>query len=149
MMDLAPITILLVEDSPTDAKITQKALERGRVKNKLFHVSDGAEAIDFLFHQGAYADPEQAPRPDLILLDLHLPKMDGKEVLSEIKANADLRSIPVIMLTTSQREEDIAKTYELGVNSYITKPVEFEDFLKVVLAISEYWLVISKLPKAV
>ena len=142
-----PITILLVEDSPLDVKITRKALERGKVRNNLFVVNDGEQALDFVFNRNEYADTEKFPRPDLILLDLHLPRMDGKEVLQNLKADPESRKVPVVMLTTSEREEDIVKSYELGVNSYITKPVEFEDFLNVIVSLTEYWLVISKLPR--
>lgn len=147
-MKFRPITILLVEDSPVDAKITTKALERGRVRNELHLVKDGLAAVDYLTNQNEYAEKDKYPRPDLILLDLHMPKMDGREVLEFIKNNVIFKSIPVIMLTTSEREEDILKSYEMGVNSYITKPVEFDDFLSAILAITEYWLVISKLPAA-
>ena len=145
-MDVEAIDILLVEDSPIDVKITQKALKRGRVQNNLHVVYDGEAALDYLYRRNEFADPETSPRPDLILLDLHLPKLDGRGVLEVIKSDDNLKKIPVVMLTTSAREEDIVKSYQLGVNSYITKPVEFDDFLKIILSITEYWLVIAKLP---
>ena len=142
--DLNPVNILLVEDNPNDVEITRRALDRGQVKNSLTVARDGQEALDILF---SCRDGE-ATRPGLILLDLNLPKVDGREVLEKVKADPDLRRIPVIVLTTSTREEDIVRTYELGVNTFITKPVRFEDFMKVVATIEQYWIVISTLPPA-
>jgi CheY-like chemotaxis protein len=140
----SPIEILLVEDNPGDVRLTQEALKEGKVRNRLSVVEDGAKAIEFLYRRGAYA---QAPRPDLILLDLNLPKKDGRQVLAEIKGDASLRSIPVVVLTTSQADEDVIRAYDLQVNCYITKPIELMQFLKVVKAIEDFWLTIVKMPK--
>ncbi len=139
---LAPFRILLVEDNPNDIEITRRALERGQVKNELTVARDGQEALDILFQKVA----GDGSLPGLILLDLNLPKVDGREVLSRIKTHPQLKRIPVIVLTTSTREEDIVRTYDLGVNTFISKPVRFEDFIKVVSAIQEYWIVIATLP---
>lgn len=139
---LAPFRILLVEDNPNDIEITRRALERGQVRNELTIARDGQEALDILFER-AQGD---GALPGLILLDLNLPKVDGREVLSQIKSHPQLKRIPVIVLTTSTREEDIVRTYDLGVNTFISKPVRFEDFIKVVSAIQEYWIVIATLP---
>jgi len=140
-METALAPILLVEDNPNDIEITRRALEKGQVKNQLTIARDGQEALDILFGGGG-----QTPLPGLILLDLNLPKVDGREVLSRIKTDPELRRIPVIVLTTSTREEDIVRRYDLGVNTFISKPVRFEDFIKVVTAIQEYWIVIATLP---
>ena len=144
-METALAPILLVEDNPNDIEITRRALEKGQVKNQLTIARDGQEALDILFG-GAGG---QTPLPGLILLDLNLPKVDGREVLSRIKTDPELKRIPVIVLTTSTREEDIVRSYDLGVNTFISKPVRFEDFIKVVTAIQEYWIVIATLPPAV
>jgi two-component system, chemotaxis family, response regulator Rcp1 len=141
---LAPFRILLVEDNPNDIEITRRALEKGQVRNELTIARDGQEAIDLLFGQAGV----RASLPGLILLDLNLPRVDGREVLSRIKTDPDLRRIPVIVLTTSTREEDVVRSYDLGVNTFISKPVRFEDFIKVVTAIQEYWIVIATLPPA-
>jgi CheY-like chemotaxis protein len=138
-----PIEILLVEDSPGDVRLTQEALRDAKVQNILHVVSDGMEATSFLWRQGKYAD---APRPDLILLDLNLPKKSGREVLEEIKVDPSLKSIPVVILTTSSAEEDILRSYQLHANCYITKPVDLDQFLKVVKTIDNFWLAIVKLP---
>lgn len=138
-----PIDILLVEDNQGDVRLTIEALKEDKLQNNLHVVKDGIEAMAFLRQEGEYAD---APRPDLILLDLNLPKKDGREVLEEIKADKSLRRIPVVILTTSQAEEDILKTYELHANCYITKPVNLEQFAKVVRSIEQFWLTIVKLP---
>jgi len=137
------IDILLVEDNPGDVRLTQEALKEGKVRNKLHIVYDGAEAMEFLKKKGKY---EKAPRPDLILLDLNLPKMDGRQVLGEIKKDNDLKRIPVVILTMSRAEEDILKTYNLHANCYVTKPVELEQFIDVVKSIEDFWLAIVKLP---
>jgi len=139
-----PIQILLVEDSPSDAKLTLKALNLAKVANKVFHVEDGMEAMDFLFRRGRYAD---SPLPDLILLDLNLPKKDGREVLEELKLDPVLSLIPVVVLTTSKAEEDILRSYQLHANCYITKPVNFERFLEVIQSIEQFWLSVVVLPK--
>jgi chemotaxis family two-component system response regulator Rcp1 len=140
---LQDIVILLVEDNPGDIRLTEEALKEGKVRNSLHVVMDGEEAMAFLKKNGEYAD---APRPDLILLDLNLPRKDGREVLAEIKDDDDLKCIPVVVLTTSQAEEDVARTYDLHANCYITKPVDLEQFLNVVRSIEEFWLSVVKLP---
>jgi len=138
-----PIEILLVEDSPGDVRLTQEALRDAKVQNTLHVASDGLEATAFLWRQGKHA---KAPRPDLILLDLNLPKKGGREVLEEIKLDPSLKSIPVVILTTSAAEEDILRSYQLHANCYITKPVDLDQFLKVVKTIDNFWLAIVKLP---
>jgi CheY-like chemotaxis protein len=137
------IEILLVEDNPADIRLAQEAFKDAKVRNILHTVGDGVEAMAFLRRQGKYAD---VARPDLILLDLNLPKKDGREVLAEIKTDERLKLIPVVILTVSKDEEDILKTYNLHANCYITKPIDFEQFMKVVKSIEEFWLTIVKLP---
>jgi chemotaxis family two-component system response regulator Rcp1 len=137
------IEILLVEDNPADIRLAQEAFKDAKVHNILYTVEDGVEAMAFLRRQGKYAD---VARPDLILLDLNLPKKDGREVLAEIKTDERLKLIPVVILTVSKDEEDILKTYNLHANCYITKPIDFEQFMKVVKSIEEFWLTIVKLP---
>lgn len=141
-----PIEILLVEDNPGDVELTREALQTAKVANRLHVVDDGADAVDFLFRRGRFAD---VPRPDIILLDLNLPKKDGRQVLSEIKAEPNLSQIPVVVLTTSQAEEDIIRAYQLHANCYVTKPVDFNQFLHIVSTIEEFWLSVVKLPKRV
>lgn len=138
-----PIQILLVEDNPGDVRLTKEALKESKVLNRLHVVEDGVEAMAFLRRQGKYVN---AVHPDLILLDLNLPKKDGKEVLAEIKDDPDLKRIPVVILTVSKAEEDIIKTYNLHANCYITKPVDFDRFTEVVKAIEDFWFTIVKLP---
>lgn len=138
-----PIEILLIEDSPSDADLAREALGQGKILNNLHFVEDGVEAIDFLRRRGLYAT---APRPDLILLDLNLPKKSGVEVLEEIKTDTDLKLIPVVILTTSAAQEDILKSYSLHANCYITKPVDFVQFTRVVKLIEEFWLAVVQLP---
>ena len=140
-----PINILLVEDNPGDVRLTIEALKEGRVRNQLSVVSDGVEALAFLRNQGPYTD---APRPDLMLLDLNLPRKDGREVLAEIKDDPNLRRIPVVVLTTSEAEADVLKSYALHANCYITKPVDLEQFINVIGTIEDFWLTIVKLPAA-
>ena len=137
------IEILLVEDNPADIRLAQEAFKDAKVRNILHTVGDGVEAMAFLRRQGKYAE---VARPDLILLDLNLPKKDGREVLAEIKTDEHLKLIPVVILTVSKDEEDILKTYNLHANCYITKPIDFEQFMKVVKGIEEFWLTIVKLP---
>ena len=137
------VEILLVEDSPGDAELAKEALEESKLKNNLHIAIDGEEAIDFLFKKGKYKD---AIRPDLIILDLNLPKKDGREVLKEIKEDDKLKRIPVVILTTSRAEEDILKTYDLHANCYITKPLDLEKFMDVVKAIENFWMSIVVLP---
>ncbi len=138
-----PIEILLVEDSPGDVRLTHEALRDAKVQNTLHVVPDGMEATFFLWRHGKYAN---APRPDLILLDLNLPKKSGREVLEEIKQDPSLKSIPVVILTTSAAEGDILSSYQLNANCYITKPVDLDQFLKVIKSIDRFWLTIVKLP---
>jgi CheY-like chemotaxis protein len=138
-----PIEILLVEDNPGDVRLTREALKENRVINTLHVVTDGEQATAFLRHEPPYED---VPKPDLILLDLNLPKKDGREVLAEIKADQNLRSIPVVVLTTSKSEEDILKAYDLNCNCYITKPVGLDDFMAVITSIRHFWLKIVALP---
>jgi CheY-like chemotaxis protein len=137
------IDVLLVEDDPGDVLLIREAFEDNKVHNRLHVVSDGVEAIDFLRKQG---ENGQAPTPDLILLDLNLPRMDGREVLAEIKADEDLRQIPVVVLTTSKAEEDVLRSYKLHANAYVTKPVDFERFIEVVRQIDEFFVTVVKLP---
>ena len=138
-----PIEILLVEDSPSDVDLTREALEDTKVHNNLSVVGDGVEALAFLRREGRYAD---APYPDLILLDLNLPKKDGREVLAEIKSDPELRRIPVVVLTTSEAEQDIVESYNLYANCYVKKPVDLDAFIQVVRSIDNFWLAIVKLP---
>ena len=141
--DGTPIEVLLVEDDPGDVLMTQEAFEEHKVRNHLTVVSDGAEALSYLRREGQHAD---AIRPDLILLDLNLPKRDGREVLAEVKKDADLGRIPVVVLTTSAADEDILRSYELHANAYVTKPVDFERFIAVVRQIDEFFVSVVKLP---
>jgi chemotaxis family two-component system response regulator Rcp1 len=138
-----PIEILLVEDNPADVRLTQEALKEGKVLNNLSAVENGVEALNFLSRKGKYA---KSPRPDLILLDLNLPKKNGREVLAEIKEEPNLRRIPVVILTVSKAEEDIIKSYDLHANCYITKPVSLDQFINVVKSVEDFWLTIVKLP---
>jgi CheY-like chemotaxis protein len=138
-----PIEILLVEDNPADVRLTQEALKEGKVRNNLFVARDGVEAIEFLRRQGPHAN---ATKPDLILLDLNLPRKDGREVLAEIKNDDNLRTIPVVVLTTSSAEADILKSYNLHANCYITKPVDLEQFVQVIKSIDDFWLTVVRLP---
>ena len=140
---LKPVEILLVEDSPGDVRLTKEALKDSKVANTLTVAEDGVEAMALLRREGKYAE---SVRPDLILLDLNLPRKDGRQVLEELKADEALRSIPVIILTTSQADEDIIRTYNLHANCYITKPVDLDKFLEVVRTIEDFWLSIVKLP---
>jgi chemotaxis family two-component system response regulator Rcp1 len=137
------IEILLVEDNPGDVRLTREALKEGKVLNNLNVVGDGVAALEFLRHTGKYA---RSPHPDIILLDLNLPKMDGRELLAEIKKDPALRRIPAVILTTSKAEEDILMTYNLHANCYITKPVDLDQFIKVVKSVEEFWFTIVKLP---
>jgi CheY-like chemotaxis protein len=140
--ELNAISILLVEDNPNDVEITRRALKKGRVRNELTVARDGQEALDIL----SAAKNGERRYPGLILLDLNLPKVDGREVLEKIKADPKLRRIPVVVLTVVTSEEDIVRSYDLGVNTFISKPVGFQEFIKVVTTIKEYWLIIATLP---
>ncbi|MGH8606849.1 MAG: response regulator [Gammaproteobacteria bacterium] len=144
-MNARPIEILLVEDNPGDVRLAQEALKEAKVHNVLHVVGDGTEALAFLRHEKPYADKRQ---PDLILLDLNLPKLSGREVLGEIKRDRLLKRIPVVVLTTSEAEEDILKSYDLHANCYIVKPVDFNQFIRVVRGIEDFWLEVVKLPTA-
>lgn len=138
-----PVDILLVEDNPGDVRLTREALRDGKLLNRLSTVSDGQQALAFLRKQGSYA---QVSRPDLILLDLNLPRKDGREVLAEIKSDSNLRSIAVVIVTSSQAEEDILKTYNMHANCYVTKPVDLVKFVEVVRSVEEFWVHVVKLP---
>ncbi len=140
---IKPIEILMVEDNPVDVLVTREALKQGRIMNNLSVAEDGEEALDFLFRTGQFS---AAPRPDLILLDLNLPKKDGREILTELKNNPDLRSIPVVILTTSQAEEDVLRSYDCGANCFIVKPVDLEQFTSTIRSIEDFWFSIVKLP---
>ena len=139
-------SILLVEDSPEDYEVTVRAFRKANLVNPVFRCQDGEEALDYLYQRGRYTDPEQAPRPGLILLDLNLPGTDGREVLAQVKSDAQLRTIPVIVLTTSADERDIEGCYRAGANSYIQKPVSLEAFLRSVQLLKSYWLEVAILP---
>jgi len=141
---LTPIHVLLVEDDPGDIRLTQEALKDGKVHINLHVVRDGIEAMEFLHRRGKYA---ALPRPDLVILDLNLPKKDGREVLAELKADADLKHIPVVVLTTSKEERDIIKSYDSHANCFITKPIDLDEFIRVVQSIEDFWLTIVKLPQ--
>lgn len=143
------VEILLVEDNPTDAELAIRALKKNNFANKLVWVKDGAEALDFLFATGAYADRQLCNGPKVIMLDLRLPKVDGMEVLRRVKDDARTRTIPVVVLTSSKEDRDIAESYKLGVNSYISKPVEFDEFAKTVSELGMYWLLVNRPPVAV
>jgi two-component system, chemotaxis family, response regulator Rcp1 len=143
--DGKPIEILLVEDNPGDVRLAVEALRDAKVANRLHIVEDGVEAMSFLRREGRYAD---VPQPNLILLDLNLPRKDGREVLAEIKQDADLKRIPVVILTSSAAEQDVVQAYNLYANCYITKPMDLDQFLKVVRSIEDFWLIVATLPQA-
>ncbi|MDO8988645.1 MAG: response regulator [Sideroxyarcus sp.] len=148
MMDtVKKIEILLVEDNPTDAELCIRALKKSNLANELVWVKDGAEALDFLFGTGAYAGRDLAATPKVVLLDLRLPKVDGMEVLRRIKEDERSRAIPVVVLTSSKEDRDIAESYQLGVNSFISKPVEFDAFAKTVSELGLYWLLVNHPPR--
>ncbi len=144
MQSVTAVEILLVEDNPGDVRLAREVLKEGKISNILHVAADGVEAMAFLRREGRHAD---AARPDLVLLDLNLPRMDGREVLKEIKKDPDLRRIPVVVLTTSHDEADVFRTYDLHANCYITKPIDLEQFIGVVRAIESFWLSIVKLPR--
>ena len=142
--DVQPIEVLLVEDDPGDELMTREAFEDNKIGNALHVVRDGEEALDFLYRRGAHTS---APRPDLILLDLNLPKYDGREVLQRIKSDEDLADIPVVVLTTSSAEEDIVRSYKLHANAYVTKPVDLDQFIAAVRQIDEFFVTVVRLPR--
>jgi CheY-like chemotaxis protein len=144
--DPMPITILMADDDADDRRLTQEALEEGRLMNEIRFVENGEELMDYLRHSGRYAAPAEAPRPGLILLDLNMPRKDGRSVLKEIKSDPDLRTIPVVVLTTSKADEDVYKSYDLGVNSYIVKPVTFEALVDILQTLEKYWFQVVLLP---
>jgi CheY-like chemotaxis protein len=142
-----PAVILLAEDDPGDQELTRRALDEGKIKNDLHIVENGEEALDYLFRRGKYTDPESSPWPDLFLLDLNMPKIDGRKVLQELQAHKDLPPLVTVVLTTSTQEEDILRSYNLGVKSFITKPVDFLQFIKLIHALENYWFQVVVLPK--
>jgi len=135
-----PLVILVVEDNPDHAELIMRSLEEHRVANKVHHVADGEAAQDYLFRQGDYADPKKSPRPHVVLLDLRLPKVDGLEILKEIKTSDELKKTPVVILTTSEAEQDVARAYEHRANSYLVKPVDFDKFTRLMHDLGFYWL---------
>lgn len=145
-MYTSEIEILLVEDNPADAELTLRALKKVHIANKIFLVNDGDEALDFLFARGKYTGREHSQNPKVILLDLKLPKVSGLEVLQSIKSSEKLKSIPVVVLTSSKEDPDVRRCYALGANSYVVKPVEFENFLKAVSELGLYWLLLNQPP---
>ena len=147
-MDRNPaVPILMADDDPDDQMLVRDAFEAVRLRNELFFVNDGEELLEFLRHTGRYAGGTHAPRPGIVLLDLNMPRMDGREALARIKSDPELRTIPVIVLTTSKAEEDVLRSYSLGVNSFITKPVTFDGLVSVVSALGNYWVDIVELPQ--
>lgn len=141
-----PVTILIADDDPDDRMLALEALNEGQLSNNLYFVEDGEELVDYLKRRGQYSDPASSPRPGLILVDLNMPRKDGREAIREIKEDAALRQIPVVVLTTSKAEEDIFRTYNVGVNSYITKPATFDGLVEVMQGLRRYWFEIVELP---
>jgi two-component system response regulator len=144
--EIKPIIILMAEDDPDDRYLAREALAESRIANELYFVEDGVELLDYLNRKGKFSDPLTSPKPGIILLDLNMPKKDGREALKEIKENPDLKRIPIIILTTSNAEEDVLKTYNLGANSFITKPVTFNGLVNVIKVLENYWFEIVRLP---
>lgn len=147
MTSKSPIIILMADDDEDDILLTQKALKQGKLLNELHCVRDGEELLDYLFHRDAYSDPSSAPRPGVILLDLNMPRKDGREALKEIKEHPDVKDIPIVVFTTSKAEEDVYRSYKLGVNSFVTKPVTFERLIEVMQMLGKYWFEIVTLPQ--
>jgi len=147
MSEAGRMEILLVEDNPADAEMTLRALRRNNLANKVHWVRDGEQALDFMFRTGAYADREPGTVPKLIMLDIKMPKVDGIEVLRRVKANEETRTVPVVVMTSSNEERDVVESYRLGVNSYIVKPVQFESFLETVAKIGLYWVITNRVPQ--
>jgi CheY-like chemotaxis protein len=143
-----PVTILLADDDEDDRELTREALQHARLTNEIRFAVDGQDLMDYLHREGAYVDPVDAPRPGIILLDLNMPKKDGREALAEIKADANLRQIPVVVLTTSKDEEDVFNTYDLGVSGFVTKPVTFAGLVEVMRTWTRYWFEVVELPSA-
>lgn len=143
-----PVTILMADDDEDDCLMTKEALEEARLANRIFFVGNGEELVDYLYRRGEYSDSSDAPTPGLIFLDLNMPKKDGREALREIKSDPGLRHIPIVVLTTSRADEDICRTYDLGVNSFISKPVSFEGLVAVMKTLGKYWFEIVALPQA-
>jgi len=143
-MSNSKVEVLLVEDNPHDAEMTIRALKKVNLANRLIHVKDGAEALDFIFAKGTFADRQIENKPKVILLDIKMPKVDGIEVLRQIKSNEATRTIPVVIMTSSKEEQDIITSYDLGVNSYVVKPVDFEGFAKAVSELGLYWLITNQ-----
>ena len=146
LQNAKPITILLADDDPDDRMLTRDAFDESRLRNTLEMVEDGEELMDYLHHRGKYAGKASRPKPGLILLDLNMPRKDGREALMEIKNDPDLRRIPVVVLTTSKAEEDILRTYDLGVNSFVVKPVTFEALVELLKTLGKYWFEVVELP---
>lgn len=146
MVQTKPIVILMADDDEDDVLLTQKALQKGKLLNELYSVRDGEELLEYLFRRGEYSDATRAPRPGLILLDLNMPRKDGREALKEIKSQPEFKDIPIVVFTTSKAEEDIYRSYKLGVNSFITKPVTFEKLIEVMQMLGKYWFEIVTLP---
>ena len=144
MTDYESVEILLVEDNPHDAEMTMRAFKKNKLSNRIYHVSDGADALDFIFGRGNYRGRDITSRPKIILLDLKLPKVDGLEVLKAVKSDPITKIIPVVMLTSSMEERDLIESYQLGVNSYINKPVNFDKFCEAIMEIGFYWLLLNK-----
>lgn len=146
-MNVNPINILLVEDSPDDIELILRAFRKSGMKNRVYVVKDGQEALNYAYHRGRHRDEEKAPPPGLILMDIYLPKVDGIEVLKQLKSDPKLRKIPVVMLTSSESDPDIEKSYQLGANSYIVKPVTPDKFTETIHQIEFYWVVVNSLPE--
>ena len=143
-----PVTILIADDDPDDRMLALEALNESKLSNNLYFVEDGEELLDYLKRRGQYSDPVSSPRPGLILVDLNMPRKDGREAIREIKEDAEFRQIPLVVLTTSKAEEDIYRTYNLGVNSYITKPVSFDGLVEIMQGLRRYWFEIVELPES-
>lgn len=143
-----PLVILFIEDDPAHAEITMRNFKKNRISNKVIHLWDGQQALDYLFRQGEYSDPEKSPLPHLILMDLRLPKVDGLEVLAKIRANEGLKYIPTVILTTSEADVDISRAYDYNVNSYLVKPLDYDKFSNLIEAFGFYWVVWNKYPSS-
>jgi CheY-like chemotaxis protein len=146
-MSYKTVTILMADDDPDDRMLTEDALKEAHLANDIHFVEDGEALMDYLYHRKAYADPASSPRPSIILLDLNMPKKDGREALKEIKNDPELRRIPVIIMTTSKAEQDIVRSYDLGANSYLTKPITFDELVVVMRDLGKYWFNIIELPE--